>query len=101
MGTLPQRTPKENPQLVESRELTDSDQAQLPSEKSEDSKNQLNSLSESFLSRDSLEKSLPSTRTTLDSNLPLSLPSKKPPRPTWLFFSKTPTSVPSTPEESP
>merc|ERR1712072_363281 len=73
----------------------------LPSEKSEDSRNPPSSSSESFLSRDSLEKSPPSTRTTSDSNLPPSLPSRKLPRPTWLVFSRTPTSVPSTPEESP
>merc|ERR1711939_1139518 len=97
--TLPPSPPRRL--LVESREPTDSDPALLPSERSEDSRNPLSSSSESFLSRDSLERSPPSTRTTSDSNLPPSLPSRKLPRPTWSVSSRTPTSVPSTPEESP
>merc|ERR1712166_1300415 len=45
--------PKVKPQLLEeSREHTDSDQALLHSERSEDSRNLLNSSSESFLSND-------------------------------------------------
>merc|ERR1711934_894559 len=98
-STLPARLPRS--QLVESREPTDSDPALWPSERSEDSRNPPSSSSESFLSRDSSERSPPSTKTTLDSSLPPFLPSRKPPRPTWLVFSRTPTSVPSTPEESP
>merc|ERR1711990_404936 len=98
-STLPPRLPRSP--LVESREPTDLDPAPSPSERSEDSRNPPSSSSESFLSRDSSERSPPSTRTTLDSNLPPSLPSRKPPRPTWLVSSRTPTSVPSTPEESP
>merc|ERR1711990_452468 len=98
-STLPARLPRSP--LVESREPTDSDPAPSPSEKSEDSRNPPSSSSESFLSRDSSERSPPSTRTTSDSNLQPSLPSRKPLRPTWLVSSRTPTSVPSTPEESP
>merc|ERR1711865_154377 len=94
--------PKVRPQPpVESRELTDSDQALSPSEKSEDSKNLLNSSSENFLSKDSLEKSPTPSRLPLDSNLPPSSPSKRPLKPTWSDFSKTPTFAPSTPRESP
>merc|ERR1719469_1095713 len=94
--------PKVKPQLpVESREHTDSDQVPSHSEKSEDSKNLLNSSSENFLSKDSLEKSPTTSRLTLDSNLPPSLPSKRPLKPTWSDFSKTPTFAPSTPRELP
>merc|ERR1712167_258045 len=100
-STSPTSKPPSRRPPVVSREPTDSDPALSLLEKSEDSRNPPSSSSESFLSRDSLERSLPSTRTTLDSNLPPSSLSKKPLRPTWLVFSKTPTSVPSTPEESP
>jgi hypothetical protein len=89
------------PHLVESRNHTDSDQAQLLSEKSEDSKRALNSSSESFPSKDSLEKSLPSSRMTSDSNHLLSSLSKKPQKHTWSVSLKTPTSAPSTPRELP
>merc|ERR1711935_1320207 len=54
-----------------------------------------------LLSKDSLDTSPTTSRLTLDSNHQLSLPSKKPLKPTWSDFSKTPTSVPSTPRESP
>merc|ERR1712167_139821 len=85
----------------ESRELTDSDQELSPSEKSEDYKNQLNSSSESFLSKDSSEKSPTTSRPTSDSNHLPSLLSKKPLKPTWSASSRTPTSAPSTPRELP
>jgi hypothetical protein len=87
--------------LVVSRSHTDSDQVPLLSEKSEDSKRAPNSSSESFPSKDSSEKSLQSSRTTSDSNHQLSSLSKKPQRLTSLVSSKTPTSLPSTPRESP
>merc|ERR1712195_389963 len=101
-NTLHTSNPKVKPQLpVELREHTDSDQVPSPSEKSEDSRNLLNSLSENSLSKDSLEKSPTTSRLTLDSNLPPSSPSKKPLKPTWSDFSKTPTFAPSTPRELP
>merc|ERR1712166_1396421 len=101
-NTLPISNLRVKPQLpVVSREHTDSDQALSHSERSEDSKNLLNSSSESFLSRDSLEKSPTTSRPTLDSNLPPFSPSKRPLKPTWSDFSKTPTFAPSTPRESP
>merc|ERR1712195_69458 len=59
------------------------------------------SSSESFLSKDSSEKSPPISRPILDSNPPPSLPFKRLLRPTWLDSSRTPTSVPSTPRELP
>merc|ERR1712196_715171 len=86
---------------VASRDPTDSDQELLPLETSESSRNLPSSSLENFLSRDSSEKSLTTSRTTSDSNHLPSLLSKKPLRPTWLVFSKTPTSAPSTPRESP
>merc|ERR1712048_1186242 len=89
------------PSQVVSRDHTDSDQEPLLSETSESSRNLPSSSLENSHSRDSLEKSPTISRTTLDSNLPPSLLSKRLPRPTWLDFSKTPTSVPSTPRESP
>merc|ERR1712238_646904 len=99
-STLPPRPPPRRLPVV-SREPTDSDPAQLPSEKSESSRNPLSSSSASSPSRDSSEISPETSRTTLDSSLPPSSPSMKPPRPTWSDFSKTPTSAPSTPRESP
>merc|ERR1712083_593522 len=86
---------------VESREPTDSDQELLPSDTSESTKNQLSSSSENSHSKDSLDTSPTTSRLTLDSNPQLSLPSKKPLKPTWSDFSKTPTSAPSTPRELP
>merc|ERR1712097_137230 len=68
---------------------------------SESTKSQLNSSSENFLSKDSSDTSPTTSRPTLDSNPQPSLPSKKPLKPTWSDFSKTPTSAPSTPRESP
>merc|ERR1712086_222226 len=94
--------PRVRPQPPEeSREHTDSDQALSHSEKSEDSKNPLNSSSESFLSRDSSEKSPTISRPTSDSSHLLSLLFKKPLKLTWSDSSRTPTSVPSTPRELP
>merc|ERR1711959_291901 len=92
-----------NPQLsrVASRDLTDSDQEPLLSETSESSRSLPSSSLENFLSRDSSEKSPTISRTTSDSNHLPSLLSKKPLRPTWLVFSRTPTSAPSTPRELP
>merc|ERR1712139_702392 len=68
---------------------------------SESSRNPLSSSLENFHSKDLSEKSPMTSRTTSDSNLLLSLLSKRLLRPTWLDFSKTPTSVPSTPRELP
>merc|ERR1712153_152923 len=85
----------------ESREHTDSDQALSHSERSEDSKNLLSSSSESFLSRDSSEKSPTISRPTSDSNHLPSLLFKRLLKLTWSDSSRTPTSVPSTPRESP
>merc|ERR1712194_206976 len=94
--------PRVRPQPPEeSREHTDSDQALSHSEKSEDSKNPLNSSSESFLSRDSSEKSPTTSRPTSDSNHLLSLLFKKPLKLTWSDSSRTPTFAPSTPRELP
>merc|ERR1712086_99422 len=94
--------PRVRPQPPEeSREHTDSDQAQSLSEKSEDSKNLLSSSSESFLSRDSSEKSPTISRPTSDSNHLPSLLFKRLLKLTWSDSSRTPTSVPSTPRESP
>merc|ERR1711935_851717 len=103
----PQRKPwppnprDQRPPKVESREHTDSDQEPSPSDTSESTKSQLNSSSESFLSKDSSDISPTISRPTLDSNPQLSLPSKKPLKPTWSDFSKTPTFAPSTPRELP
>ena len=85
----------------ELRNHTDSDQELLPLEKSEDTKSLLSFLSESFLSKDLLRKSLTSLDLRPDSRLPPFLLFKKPPRLTSLVFSKTPTSVPFTVRESP
>merc|ERR1711865_746812 len=94
--------PRVRPQPPEeSREHTDSDQVPSHSEKSEDSKNPLNSSSESFLSKDSSEKSPTTSRPTSDSNHLLSLLFKKPLKLTWSDSSRTPTSAPSTPRELP
>merc|ERR1711939_465388 len=91
----------QRPTKVESREPTDSDQELLPSDTSESTKNQLSSSLENFHSRDSLDTLPTTSRLTLDSNHQPSLPSKKPLKPIWSDFSKTPTSAPSTPEELP
>merc|ERR1712195_138201 len=94
--------PKVKPQPPEeSREHTDSDQALLHLEKSEDSKSQQSSSSESFLSRDSLEKSPTTSRLTSDSNHLPSLLFKRPLKLTWSDSSRTPTFAPSTPRELP
>merc|ERR1712110_442347 len=68
---------------------------------SEITKNLLNSSLENFHSKDSSDTSPTTSRPTLHSNHQLSSPSKKPLKPTWSDFSKTPTSAPSTPRESP
>merc|ERR1711934_263674 len=94
---LPRRPPP--PEV--SRSHTDSDQEPSLSERSEDSRSPPSSSSESSPSRDSSEKSPPSTEASSDSSPPPSLPSRRLPRPTWLVFSRTPTSAPSTPRESP
>ena len=73
--TLDQRKLEENPEakqllrnqlpkLEELRNLTDSDQEPSHSEKSENSKSQLNSSLESFHSKDSLEKLQTTSRLT-------------------------------------
>lgn len=84
-----------------SRSPTDSDLAQSLLERSEDSRRALSSSSGSSPSRDSLEKSPLSSRTTLDSSHPPFSLSKKPLKPTWSASSRTPTSAPSTPRELP
>merc|ERR1711934_1332927 len=91
----------QRPTKVESREPTDSDQELSPSDTSESTKNLLNSSLENFHSKDSSDTLPTTSRPTLDSNHQLSSPSKKPLKPTWSDFSKTPTSAPSTPRESP
>merc|ERR1712060_417549 len=91
----------QRPTKVESREHTDSDQEPSPSDTSESTKNLPSSSSENFHSKDSLDTSPTTSRLTLDSNPQLSLPSKKPLKPTWSDSSKTPTSAPSTPRELP
>ena len=89
------------PHQVASRNHTDSDPVQLLLEKSEDSKRALNSLLESFPSKDSWEKSPPSSRTTSDSNHLQSSLFKKPQKLTSLDSSRTPTSALSTQRELP
>merc|ERR1712167_8653 len=103
MLLLPNPPKRENPQpsLVESRDHTDSDQELLLSETSESSRSPPSFSLENFHSRDSLEKSPTISRTTSDSNHLLSLLSRRLLRLTWSVFSRTPTSAPSTPRESP
>merc|ERR1711971_105305 len=96
----PPRPRPPRPQVV-SREHTDSDQELLPLDTSESIKNQLSSSLENSHSKDSSDTLLTTSRPTLDSNHQLSLPSKKPLKPTWSDFSKTPTFAPSTPRELP
>merc|ERR1712167_369865 len=96
----PPRPSQPRPQVV-SREPTDSDQEPLLLDTSESTKNPPSSSSENFHSRDSLDTSPTTSRLTLDSNHQPSLPSKKPLKPTWSDFSKTPTSAPSMPRELP
>merc|ERR1712048_1374811 len=86
---------------VASRDHTDSDQEPLPSETSESSRNLPSSSLENSHSRDSSEKLPTISRTTSDSSHPLSLLSKRLLRLTWSDSSRTPTSAPSTPRESP
>merc|ERR1712167_57227 len=99
----PPRPPRENPQPPQevSRDPTDSDQEPLLSETSESSRSPPSFSLENSHSRDSSEKSPTTSRMTSDSSHLPSLLSKKPLRPTWLVFSRTPTSAPSTPRESP
>merc|ERR1712097_54860 len=99
----PSPPPRENPQLPQevSRDPTDSDQVPSPSETSESSRSPPSFSLENFHSRDSSEKSPTTSRTTSDSSHLPSLLSRKPLRPTWLVFSRTPTSAPSTPRELP
>merc|ERR1712019_137506 len=84
-----------------SRDPTDSSPEPSSSERSEDSKNLLNSSLENFLSKDLSERSPTISRPILDSNPPPSSLSKRPLRLTWLDSSRTPTSVPSTLRELP
>merc|ERR1712060_953196 len=93
--------PRRPPPPVASRSHTDSDQEPSLSERSEDSRSPPSSSSESSHSRDSSEKSPPNTEANSDSSPLPSLPSRRLLRPTWLVFSRTPTSAPSTPRESP
>merc|ERR1711934_534107 len=96
----PPRPRLPRPQVV-SREHTDSDQELLPLDTSESIKNQLSSSLENSHSKDSSDTLPTTSRPTSDSNHLPSLLSKKPLKPTWSDFSKTPTSAPSTPRESP
>merc|ERR1711939_183587 len=86
---------------VVSRELTDSDQEPLLLDTSENTRNLPSSSLENSHSRDSLDISPTTSKLTRDSNLQPSLLSKKPPKPTWSDFSRTPTFAPSMPRESP
>merc|ERR1712025_1564258 len=94
----PPRPRLPRPQVV-SREHTDSDQELLPLDTSESIKNQLSSSLENSHSKDSSDTLPTTSRPTSDSNHLPSLISKKPLKPTWSDFSKTPTSAPSTPRE--
>merc|ERR1712000_540410 len=97
---LPERLQEKPPQPREvSRDHTDSDPVQLPSEKSEDIKRPPTSSLESFLSKDSSEKSLMNSTANSDSNPPRFLLSKKPLKPISLDFSRILTSAQSTPKE--
>lgn len=87
--------------LAESRSHTDSDQAPLPSERSENSRSLLTFWSENSHSRDLLESSLLNARPTWDSRPQPSWPSRKPQSHTLLDSSRTPISAPSMPTESP
>ena len=93
-----QESPHQHP--VVSRSLTDISQVPLPSEKLEDSKNLLNYLSESFHSKDWLEKSLKISRPIWDSNLLQSVHCKNPSKHTSSPSLKTLTCVLSTQRES-
>merc|ERR1711934_891741 len=96
----PPRPRPPRPQVV-SREPTDSDQEPLLLDTSESIKNLPSSSLENFHSKDSSDTLPTTSRPTSDSNHLPSLLSKKPLKPTWSDFSKTPTSAPSTPRESP
>merc|ERR1711934_520060 len=99
--SLTRLLPRRPPPPVASRNPTDSDQEPSLLEKSEDSRRAPSSSSESSHSRDSSVKSPLSTEaSSVSSPLPSS-PSRRHPRPTWLVSSKTPTSAPSMPRESP
>merc|ERR1712176_1129557 len=89
------------PPPVVSRSHTDSDQELLLSVRSEDSRRAPSFSSENSHSRDSSVKSPLSTEANSDSSPAPSLPSRRLLRPTWLDSSRTPTSAPSTPRESP
>merc|ERR1711920_736384 len=93
--------PRRPPPPEASRSPTDSDQELLLSVKSEDSRRAPSSSSESFPSRDSSVRSPLSTEASSASSPLPSSPSRRHLRPTWSVFSRTPTSAPSTPRESP
>merc|ERR1711881_484266 len=99
--SLTRLLPRRPPPPVASRSPTDSDQEPLPSGKSEDSRRAPSSSSGNFPSRDSSVKSPLSTEASSASNPLPSSPSKRHLRLTWLVSSKTPTSAPFTPRESP
>ena len=94
LGNLPQSQPV-------SRSPTDSNQEQLPFEKSGNIRNLPTSWSGSYPSKEWWEKSPMNGNKNWDSNHPPCLPSKKPPKPTWSPCSKIPTCVPSMLKESP
>merc|ERR1712060_66322 len=99
--SLTRLLPRRPPPPVVSRSHTDSDQELLLSVRSEDSRRAPSFSSENSHSRDSFVKSPLSTEASSVSSPAPSLPSRRHPRPTWLDSSRTPTSVPSTPRESP
>merc|ERR1712080_495059 len=99
--SLTRLLPRRPPPPVESRSPTDSDQEPSLSGKSEDSRRAPSSSSGNSPSRDSSVRLPLSTEVNSASNPPPSSPSRKHLRPTWSVSSKTPTSAPSTPRESP
>merc|ERR1712151_609943 len=86
---------------VVSRSHTDSDQELSLSVRSEDSRRAPSSSSENSPSRDSSVRSPLSTEANSASSPAPFSPSRRHLRPTWLVSSRTPTSAPSTPRESP
>merc|ERR1712110_1347781 len=101
-STSPTRLlPRRPPPPVVSRSHTDSNQELLLSVRSEDSRRAPSSSSENSPSRDSSVRSPLSTEANSASSPAPFSPSRRHPRPTWLVSSRTPTSAPSTPRESP
>merc|ERR1712032_1178746 len=99
--SLTRLLPRRPPPPVESRNPTDSDQEPSPSGKSEDSRRAPSSSSGNSPSRDSSVRSPLSTEASSASSPAPFLPSRRPLKLTWSASSRTPTSAPSTPRESP